>query len=187
MARAPKPASGKAAAKKPAAAPAARKAAVAPVAAGTPSETGATAPVSLSVDLAKAAPPAPTNTAPEAPALQDFVVIGARAVFPGMGRFPVDWKPTQTPEKSEPEQALQSPAWQLPDIAQFPAVLTLFNNTRNILVVRPLCVRLTQYSRVTVECPTARHYEVIEHDLSARAIRERWDSDNGLQVTHEED
>lgn len=185
MARASKPASGQAAAKKPAAKPAAQKDAVAPVDARQTSETGASAPVSISVDLAKSDTPASITNTPTAPATQDVVLIGERVFFPGMGRFPADWKPAQTPEKSEPEQALQSPAWGLPDIPEFPAVLTLFNNTRNNLVVRPLNTRITQYGTATVECPTARHYDVIKHDLSARAIRERWGSDTGLQVTHE--
>lgn len=178
-------------------------------------ETGAKAPVSSSVDKAATgdtseslnSPPAPDADAPpvdgagpaEAPA--PALVVRERVFFPGMGRFPADWKPkpapdtddeddaegTQTTDEEGADEAVQSSVWGLPDIAEFPAELTLVNNTRNILVVRPLNTRLLQFSQKTVQCSTAKQYDAIKRELAGRALRERWDSDKGLQVKHGED
>ncbi|WP_085618738.1 MULTISPECIES: hypothetical protein [unclassified Pseudomonas] len=149
-------------------------------------ETGAQAPVSTPGGQAGAA----TNTAPVAE--QTTPQVSAEGEFRsgtsfGMGRFPDDWKPVQTPEKSGAEQAVQSLAWALPDIAEFPAELTLTNNTRNTLVVRALGVRLRRFGEVTVQCQEAAQYQEIARELATRAMRERWDSDIGLQVKYGEE
>ena len=139
-------------------------------------DTGAQAPVSTPGSQAGAA----TNTIPvagDSPPGTSF----------GMGRFPDDWKPTQTPEKLAPEQAVQSLAWALPDIAEFPAELTLTNNTRNTLVVRVLGVRLRRFGEAAVQCQEATQYQEIERELATRALRECWDSDIGLQVKYGEE
>lgn len=131
-----------------------------------------------------------TSTAPDqaTEALARVVVVGSGdRFFPGMGRFPLDWKPAQTPAESTLVEALQSRAWGLPDITDFPAELTLVNNTRNVLVVRPLNTRLSQYGTKTVQCQTAKQYDAIKREFKSRAVRERWDSDTGLQVKHGED
>lgn len=178
-------------------------------------ETGANAPVSPSVDKAAtggtstepnstaepagAAPPGDGAGQADQPPAQ--LVVRERVFFPGMGRFPADWKPKPTPESADTDdaegeqttseegaaEAVQSSVWGLPDIAEFPAQLTLVNNTRNILVVRPLNTRLTQFAKKTVQCPTAKHYDAIKREFAGRALRERWDSDKGLQVKHGED
>lgn len=128
-------------------------------------------------------------------------MIRERVFFPGMGRFPEGWKPKQPPESDDVDdaegaqttdeegaaEAVQSSVWRLPDIAKFPAELTLVNNTRNILVVRPLNTRLLQFGEAIVQCPTAKHYDAINREFAGRALRERWDSDKGLQVKHGED
>lgn len=165
MAKATTPAS-----EKPASKPRApRKAVVKASDADTTQDAGAIAPVSSSGDqTAQAATP----SAPRA----EF--------FPGMGRFPPDWKPAQTPEKEPAVEDVQSSAWGLPEIAEFPVELLLVNNTRNILVVRSLNTRLTQFGTAMVQCPTAEHYEAIERELVGRALRERWDYETGLQVTY---
>lgn len=164
-------------------------------------ETGATAPVSLSdkptpSDDATAASKPTTGAdddlkAPVGDQANKLVPVTTepRAFFPGMGRFPPGWvwKPAQTPAEEAPVEALKSAAWGLPEIAEFPAELTLVNNTRNILVVRPLNTRLLQFSTKTVQCPTARHYEAIGRELAGRALRERWDSETGLKVKYGED
>lgn len=187
-----------------------RKAATAPASAALDNqETGAEAPVSSLVEQAVTGDTSTTTSAPAAPADnaqpdpgagQVAPVFVRREFFPGMGRFPADWKPKpapqseesdsaegeQTADESEGDEALQSPSWGLPDIAEFPAELTLVNNTRNILVVRPLNTRLLQFSTKTVQCPTAKQYEAIKREFAGRARRERWDSDKGLRVTHGE-
>ncbi|WP_426237459.1 hypothetical protein [Pseudomonas sp. TWP3-2] len=179
-------------------------------------EAGATAPVSLSLDKAatgdttdatnSSQPPAadgqPGDGAGPAEPPAAALVVGERVFFPGMGRFPPDWKPKPPPppesesEGDEDEQtgaeegadeAVQSSSWGLPDIAEFPAELTLVNNTRNILVVRPLNTRLLQFGEKIVQCPTAKQYDAIKREFAGRARRERWDSDKGLQVKHGED
>jgi hypothetical protein len=191
-----------------------RKAAVQAGNAVTKQEAGATAPVSLSGDQAAAGDVNAATTPPAAPAADGqadaaagqanpaVTVLGRReGFFPGMGRFPADWKPAPRAEEPEPDAAileqttaetgavepLQSQSWGLPDIAEFPAELTLVNNTRNILVVRPLNTRLLQFSTKTVQCPTAKKYDAIKRELAGRAVRERWDSETGLQVKHGED
>lgn len=94
----------------------------------------------------------------------------------------------QTPDQEGVGQAVQSPAWELPGITEFPAELTLVNNTRHLLIVRPLCVRVGRFGELKVVCPTARHYDAIKRDFSGRAVRERWNSQTGLQVvTHDDD
>lgn len=153
-----------------------RQAAVTPGDATDQQEAGAKAPVS-----------SPDGQAPGDEDDDTPEVLGRAEFFPGMGRFPEGWKPAQTTDKEPSVEAVQSPAWGLPDIAEFPAELTLVNNTRNILVVRPLNTRLMQFSAKTVQCPTAKHYAAIKHDLAGRALREGWDSDTGLQVKHGED
>ncbi|QLG96710.1 hypothetical protein HZF02_32860 (plasmid) [Pseudomonas yamanorum] len=195
MAKATTPASGK-----PAKAPREpRKAAVTASDDVNQQEAGATAPVSLPVDPALAgdgsveakddaeAPADDESDSGDNQAVQTPLKFVGRAFFPGMGVFPPDWKPAQTPEEEASVEVVQSSAWGLPEIAQFPAELTLVNNTRNILVVRPLNTRLTQFSTKTVQCPTARKYAAIGLELAARALRERWDSETGLQVKHDED
>lgn len=139
-------------------------------------DTGAQAPVSTPGGQADAA----NNTAPVAGESQPGTSFG-------MGRFPDDWKPTQTPEKSAPEEAVQSLTWALPDIAEFPAELTLTNNTRNTLVIRGLGVRLRRFGEVTVQCQEAAQYQEVARELVTRAVRERWDSDIGLQVKYGEE
>jgi len=160
-------------------------------------EAGATAPVSAS-----GAPPSTDDAnAASKPTVDDLntssegqpkklvpVTSEPRGFFPGMGRFPPGWKwnPAQTGDEDPSVAALKSPVWGLPEIAEFPAELTLVNNTRNILVVRPLNTRLLQFSEKTVQCPTARHYEAIGRELAGRALREHWNSETGLQVKHDE-
>lgn len=139
-------------------------------------DTGAQAPVSTPGGQADAA----TNTTTLAGESQPGTSFG-------MGRFPDDWEPTQTPEKSGPEEAVQSLAWALPGIAEFPAELTLTNNTRNTLVVRALGVRLRRFGEVTVQCQEAAQYQEIARELATRALREFWDSDIGLQVKYGEE
>jgi hypothetical protein len=205
MAKAIKPASEKAAAKP--ATP--RKAAATASDANNQKKAGATAPVSLPVDQAAAGDTPASNPSidPAANAAPSQVEKVApllerrEGFYPGMGRFPVDWKPTPRLEEPAPDGAeleqttaetggdepLQSPAWGLPDIAEFPAELTLTNNTRNRVVVRHLNVHLPQFSSKTVICPTAEKYNAIQREYAGRAVREGWDSDKGLQVNHGDD
>lgn len=178
-------------------------------------ETGADAPVSSSVDkaatgetstvtnppAAQAAAAPPGEGAGQADQSTAQLVVRERVFFPGMGRFPADWKPKPPPESDDADdaegtqttaeeggaEAVQSSVWGLPDIAEFPAELKLVNNTRNILVVRPLNTRLLQFGEKTVQCQTAKQYEAIKREFAGRALRERWDSDKGLQVKHGED
>ncbi|MBV4524307.1 hypothetical protein KVG88_29995 [Pseudomonas sp. SWRI74] len=205
MAKANKPAT-----EKPGTKPATpRKAAAKASDANNQKEGGATAPVSLPVDQASAGdvsvtsiPPADAQTdAPSGQAGQAAPVFVRREFFPGMGRFPLDWKPAPRLEEPEPdgaeleqttaetgsEEHLQSTSWGLPDIAEFPAELTLTNNTRNRVVVRQLNVHLPQFSSKTAICPTAEKYSAIQREYAGRAVREGWNSDKGLQVKHGED
>jgi len=205
MAKASKPAN-----EKPAAKPATtRRAAATASDATSQKEAGATAPVSLPVDQAPAgdvsAPNPPAAPAADAATGQAEpvapVFVRRDNFFPGMGRFPADWKPAPRPEEPAPDDAeleqttaemggdepLKSPVWGLPDIAEFPAELTLMNNTRNRVVVRQLNVHLPQFSSKTVICPTVEKYNAIQREYAGRAVREGWDSDKGLQVKHGED
>ncbi|MFJ3685576.1 hypothetical protein [Pseudomonas sp. NPDC090208] len=195
MARASKPASDADKATK----PVTRKAAAKPAIAVDQQEAGAKAPVSLSGDQANGA----TQSDQPAPAVELVRQVPPGGFFSPMGRFPEDWKlastlphervqesaeTAQTPAQEPVAATVKSPAWGLPDIAEFPAELTLVNNTRHLLVVRPLNVRLMRNGgSQQVVIPTARHYAAIQHDFSARAVREQWDSDTGLQVKHGED
>lgn len=131
-----------------------------------------------------AAPVAPAEPERQVPPGGFFSPIGR---FPEGWSFQNDWKPMQTPPEEVPEEAVQFPAWGLPDIAEFPAELTLTNNTRNRIVVRHLNVHLPQFSSKTVICPTAEKYNAIGREFAGRAVRERWDSDKGLKVKHGED
>ncbi|MFJ3487150.1 hypothetical protein ACIPL1_27580 [Pseudomonas sp. NPDC090202] len=209
MARASKPASDADKATK----PVTRKAAAKPANAVDQQEAGAKAPVSLSGDQANGATQSnqPTGdgvqvdpvAAEPAPAVEPVRQVPPGGFFSPMGRFPEGWKlastlphervqesaeTAQTPAQEPVAAPVKSPAWGLPDIAEFPAELTLVNNTRHLLVVRPLNVRLMRNGgSQQVVIPTARHYAAIQHDFSARAVREQWDSDTGLQVKHGED
>lgn len=190
-----------------------RKAAATASDATSQKEAGATAPVSLPVDQASAGDVSASNP-PTAPAVEKSattaagqaeqaapVFVRSESFFPGMGRFPVGWKPTprleeqeleepfqvQTTDEAGSEEPVQSPSWGMPDIAEFPAELTLTNNTRNRVVVRQLNVHLPQFSSKTAICPTAEKYSAIQREYAGRAVREGWDSDKGLQVKHGED
>jgi hypothetical protein len=151
-------------------------------------ESGAAGEHAGAVDSTPAGPAAdtPSQDQEEAPA-QTFTPAPPRAFFWPMGRFPEGWKPTQTPEESAPVEALKSSAWSLPVIAEFPAELTLVNNTRHHLVVRPLSVRVPRFGELTTQCQTVEQYNAITHDFAGRALRERWDSEAGLQVKYDQD
>ncbi len=154
-------------------------------------ESGAKAPVSLPGETASEADKSPQMGVQHPQA--DGPVQAAEpeerrsgAAF-GMGSFPEGWEPTQTPENSSPIQAVQSLSWSLPDITEFPVSLTLVNNTRSTVVVRALGVRLRRFSEATVQCQGAEQYQDAQRELGPRALRERWDSEQGLQVKYGEE
>lgn len=142
---------------------------------GQDKESGAKAPVSSS-----GAPGAAGETA-----TQDSVSSSGTAF--GIGSFPDGWKWAQTSDQSAPDNPVQSSSWDLPAIAEFPADVTLVNNTRNTLVVRVIGVRLRRFGEVVVQAIDAAQYQEIQRELAPRALRERWDSDMGLQVKHGEE
>ena len=159
-------------------------------------------------------PVTPTAAAESAPVEPRVPQVPPRGFFSPIGRFPEDWTPAlllpheleqpapialaaqgpelddegeQTAPEEPAEPALKSSAWGLPDITEFPAELTLVNNTRHLLVVRPLAIRVGRFGEATATCPSARHYAAIQHDFAGRAVREQWDSETGLQVKHGDD
>lgn len=145
--------------------------------AATPNETGAPAPVSA-------------GAAKEGTQDSDVVIDGHGGAAWGMGRFPDDWAPArteetvQTPAVEASDAPLQSPAWGLPEVSEFPATLTLVNKTPSRVRVLSFKAWVLPWSQVTVQCNTAEQYQALGRDLAPRAHSCRWNSDKGLQVEH---
>lgn len=138
-------------------------------------ESGAKAPVSSS-----GAPGAAGETT-----TQDSVSSSGAVL--GIGSFPDGWKWEQTGDQTALGETVQSSLWGLPEITEFPTDVTFVNNTRNTLVVRVISVRLRRFGEVMVQGIDAAQYQEIQRELAPRALRERWDSDMGLQVKNGEE
>lgn len=192
-----------------AAKPRTRKAAEKPAAAAVDQqEGGAKAPVSLSGDQAAAAsetaappaPDAPATATPATPPDSVFRPVQPGGYFSPLSRFPEGWKPApiaaqEPPASAEeaqtgPEEAAgEAPelsAWDMPNVAEFPAVLTLANNTPAILVIQALAVRAMPFETIQATCATAQQYERLRQHFTKRAVQGRWNSEKGLQVTYVE-
>jgi len=141
-------------------------------AAETPQDAGAEAPVSQ--ETACLSDPAPADGDAAAP----------RKQFPGIGGFPADW--VQTPVIEADSAPVESTAWALPVVPEFPATLTLVNNSGHHIRVAALSVSVLPYSQRTVQCETRRHFEAVEQQFAGRARQCGWDSVKGLQVKHGE-
>lgn len=152
-------------------------------------DAGASAPVSAGAAETPAqkgpsldkAPPAQNSLAGVDP---EVAAEPSPAASLGMGRFPPDW--TQTRALEQVEEPAESPVWGMPDIAEFPATLTLTNHTPARIRVLAVKVYVLPWEQVTVQCESAEQYQVMKRDLSARANSCRWNWDNGLQVKHEQ-
>ena len=72
----------------------------------------------------------------------------------------------------------------MPEIDDFPAMLTLSNNTPSRFGAKAVSVRLEPYASTTVECDQAQ-YEKLKKSLAGHARLSKWDNLRGLQVKYD--
>jgi hypothetical protein len=74
--------------------------------------------------------------------------------------------------------------WALPEISEFPATVTLDNNTRNRIAVAGANVALLPYQQAVVEV-SQEQFAKLAKALISSARAHKWDNFRGLQVKYD--
>lgn len=89
---------------------------------------------------------------------------------------------TQTPPENSPIEPVVLGLWALPKITQFPATLTLTNNTASRFVVQGKGIPVDRSIVIEV---TEQQFLKLAKSLVSHVRLDKWDDVRGLQVAHE--
>lgn len=93
-------------------------------------------------------------------------------------------KTTQTTAEEGTASAVTLNGWALPEISEFPATVTLDNNTRNRIAVAGANVALLPYQQAVVEV-SQEQFAKLAKALISSARAHKWDNFRGLQVKYD--
>lgn len=93
-------------------------------------------------------------------------------------------KTTQTASENSAAGAVTLNAWVLPEISEFPATVTLDNNTRNRIAVAGVNIGILPYQQAEVEV-TQEQFAKLAKALTSSARAHKWDNFKGLQVKYD--
>lgn len=93
-------------------------------------------------------------------------------------------KTTQTTAEEGAKSAVTLTGWALPEISEFPATVTLDNNTRNRVAVAGANVALLPYQQAVVEI-SQEQFAKLAKALTGSARAHKWDNFRGLQVKYD--
>jgi len=93
-------------------------------------------------------------------------------------------KTTQTTAEEGAKSAVTLSGWALPEISEFPATVTLDNNTRNRMLVAGANVALLPYQQAVVEV-SQEQFAKLAKALTGSARAHKWDNFRGLQVKYD--
>lgn len=98
----------------------------------------------------------------------------------------LDAQTTQTEDESALAEPVALNVWGLPEITDFPALLTLSNNTASRFSVKSVNRSIQPHESITAEFDWEQ-YENLKRSLAGPARLDKWDSLYGVQVKHEPD
>lgn len=90
----------------------------------------------------------------------------------------------QTGAEKGDSRAVTLTGWALPEISEFPATVTLENNTPSRFGVAGANVEVAAYGRVTVEVDQGQ-FAKLQKALTSSARAHKWDNLKGLQVKYD--
>lgn len=98
----------------------------------------------------------------------------------------LDAQTTQTDDETAGAEPVALNVWGLPKITDFPALLTVSNNTASRFSVKSVNRSIPPHESITAEFDWEQ-YENLKRSLAGPARLDKWDSLYGVQVKHEPD